>query len=88
MQRVFQILAAVLLGIAAYYLLLREDTEVSFVAGVLSACAFFLSVRFQIKSRVDARITTSDAAEDEENEDGLDGGTEIDNADHAAGQPR
>jgi hypothetical protein len=52
--RVFQILAVVLIGAAAYFFS-RDDKDLAFVAAVLAACAFLLSIRFQIKQRVDAR---------------------------------
>ncbi len=54
MVRVFQILAVVLIGAAAYFFS-RDDKDLAFVSAVLAACAFFLNVRFQMKQRVDAR---------------------------------
>ena len=53
MERMFQILAVVLVGAAAFFLW-RSDTDTAFVTGVLGICAFFLSIRFQLKNRVDA----------------------------------
>lgn len=59
-QRIFQITAVILLGIAAYFLWLGIRDGV-FVSLVLSGCAYFLSMRFQIKERLknsnDAKIT-------------------------------
>ena len=52
--RVFQILAVVLIGLAAYFFS-RGDMDAAFVSGVLAICAFFLNMRFQIKQRIDAR---------------------------------
>ncbi len=50
MERFFQILAAVLAGIAAYFLWTGNGDGV-FIAGVLGAVSFFLSIRVQIKER-------------------------------------
>ncbi|MFN6963576.1 MAG: hypothetical protein ACK4S4_07400 [Pyrinomonadaceae bacterium] len=55
MHTPFQILAAVLLGVAAYYLLVRDDSEIAFVTGVLGVCSYFLSLRVQMKRRIDER---------------------------------
>ena len=52
--RAFQIVAVVLLGLAAYFFS-RDDKDAAFIAAVLAVCAFFLNIRFQIKQRVDAR---------------------------------
>lgn len=50
MERIFQIVAVILAGIAAYFLW-RGNGDGAFVAGVLGAVSFFLSVRFQVKER-------------------------------------
>jgi len=50
MERVFQIVAVMLAGIAAYFLWAR-NTEGAFVSAVLGCVAFFLSIRFQVKER-------------------------------------
>ena len=47
MERVFQIVAVILAGIAAYFLW-SGNSDGAFVAGCV---AFFLSVRFQVKER-------------------------------------
>lgn len=60
MERLFQILAVVLAA-AAGVLFWLGNTDGLFIAAVLGAVCFFLSVRFQIKGRNDAR-----AAETEE----------------------
>lgn len=52
--RSFQILAVILVGIAAYFLWLG-NTDGVFVSLVLGGCAYFLSMRFQIKERLKAR---------------------------------
>jgi uncharacterized membrane protein YdjX (TVP38/TMEM64 family) len=54
MERLFQILAVILIGIAAFFLW-RGDYEAVFIAAVLGAVCFFLSVRFEVGKRVKAR---------------------------------
>jgi len=54
MERVFQITAVILTGVAAYFLW-RENADGVFVAAVLGAVAFLLSVRFQVKGRLKQR---------------------------------
>ena len=50
MDRVFQIVAVILAGIAAYFLW-TGNKDGAFVAGVLGCVTFFLSIRFQVKER-------------------------------------
>ena len=59
MIRAFQIAAAVLAGIAAYFLW-TENKDGVFVAAVLSACSLFLGIRFQAKKRLDQRRAERD----------------------------
>jgi hypothetical protein len=54
MERIFQVLAVILAGVAAFFLY-RGQTDAAFVSGVLSAVSFFLSIRFQIKERLNER---------------------------------
>ena len=54
MERIFQITAVILIGVAAYFLW-RGNTDGVFVSAVLGAVAFFLSVRFQVKERLKQR---------------------------------
>lgn len=54
MERIFQILAAILAGIAAFFLW-KGNTDGAFVAAVLGAVSFFLSIRFQVKERMKQR---------------------------------
>ncbi len=54
MERFFQILAVILIGVAAYFLW-SGNTDGTFVAAVLGAAAFFLSIRFQVKERLKQR---------------------------------
>ncbi len=49
-ETVFQILAVVLAGAAAYFLY-AGNRDGAFVAVVLGCVAFFLNVRFQVKAR-------------------------------------
>lgn len=50
MERIFQISAVILAGVAAIFLW-RGNADAAFVSGVLGAVSFFLSVRFQIKEK-------------------------------------
>lgn len=59
---VFQILAVVLAGAAAYFLL-TGNGDGAFVSAVLGSVAFFISVRFQVKARNAAREAEREAAE-------------------------
>ncbi len=43
---------AVILMVIAAYLLWMENKDAVFVAVVLAACSFFMSIRFQAKSRL------------------------------------
>ena len=51
MERLLQILAVVLLAIAAFFFW-RGDSDWPFACVVLGICAFFLSMRFRIKARM------------------------------------
>ena len=54
MERIFQITAVLLAGIAAFFLW-KDNSEGAFVAAVLGAVSFFLSIRFQVKERMKQR---------------------------------
>jgi len=54
MERFFQVAAVILIGVAAYFLW-SGNTDGTFIAAVLGAVAFFLSVRFQVKERLKQR---------------------------------
>ena len=54
MELVFRILAVILIGIAAYFLW-QGNGDGAFVAAVLGAVSFFLSIRFQVKARLKQR---------------------------------
>jgi len=51
MEFVLQVIAAVLLTIAAFFFW-RGDSDWLFACVVLSICVFFLSMRFRIKARM------------------------------------
>lgn len=60
MEKLFQILAVILIGVAAFFLW-RGNTDGLFVSAVLGAVCFFLSVRFQVKERLDKRAAAEEA---------------------------
>lgn len=62
MERLFQILAVVLAAVAGVLFWLG-NTDGLFVAAVLGAVCFFLSIRFQVKERVKQR-QADDASEE------------------------
>lgn len=55
MVQVFQILAAVFAGLAAYFLWTNGTGDYAFVAGVFAVAAGFLSYRFRLKTRISNR---------------------------------
>ncbi|HLA94366.1 MAG TPA: hypothetical protein VK612_01505 [Pyrinomonadaceae bacterium] len=67
MQRIFQILAVILAGVAAYFLW-KGNKDATFVSIVLGCISFFLSVRFQVKARNQIREAERLAAEKGETE--------------------
>ena len=56
MERLFQIAAVILIGVAAYFLW-KGNSEGVFISAVLGAVAFFLSFRFQVKERLKQKET-------------------------------
>jgi hypothetical protein len=50
MDRIFQIVAVILGGTAAYFLW-AGNKDGAFASAVVACVAFFLSVRFQVKAR-------------------------------------
>lgn len=54
MERIFQILAVILIGIAAFFLW-SGNWDGVFVSAVLGAVSFFISFRFQVKERLASR---------------------------------
>lgn len=51
LERVFQITAVILIGVAAFFLW-KGNNDGTFITAVLGAVSFFLSVRFQVKERL------------------------------------
>ncbi len=58
-ERIFQIAAAVIALVAVYFLW-SGNTERAFVAGVVGAVCFFLSVRFAVKQRLADRAAAAE----------------------------
>lgn len=54
MVRIFQVLAVILAGIAAWFFW-KDNTDGVFAAAVLGVVSFFLSLRFQVKARLKER---------------------------------
>ncbi len=52
MDKFFQILAVILIGVAAFFLW-QGNGDGAFIAAVFGAVAFFLNIRFQTKIRVE-----------------------------------
>jgi hypothetical protein len=50
MERIFQISAVILAGVAAIFLW-RGNADGAFISGVFGAVSFFLSIRTQVKER-------------------------------------
>ena len=66
MERIFQILAVILAGVAAYFLWIG-NTDWLFLSAVAGAVCFFLSIRFQVKERLKVRDAERLAEEEGEN---------------------
>lgn len=66
MERLFQILAVILAGVAAYFLWFGSN-DWFFLSVVCGSVCFFLSIRFQVKSRLKVREAERLAAEETEN---------------------
>ena len=64
-DRVFQIIAVILAGIAAYFFW-KGNTEGAFVSAVLGCVAFFLNIRFQVKERNREREAEAETTTDHE----------------------
>lgn len=54
MERLFQILAVILIGIAAFFLW-QGKSDAGFVLAVLACVSFFIGTRFPVKARVEKR---------------------------------
>ena len=79
MERLFQILAVILAGVAAYFLW-QGNPDRAFVSAIFGAVSFFLSVRVQVKRRLQQREAEREEEErrregEEEFEEDLDSET-------------
>ncbi len=54
LERIFQIIAVILIGVAAFFLW-KGNNDGLFIAAVVAAVSFFLSIRFQVKERLEQR---------------------------------
>lgn len=54
MAKIFQILAVVLIGIAAYFLW-ADNQDWAFACFVFGVCSYFFGMRFQLKARIAER---------------------------------
>ena len=59
MERIFQVVAVIFAGVAAYFLW-SGNNDGAFVSAVLGCVAFFLSIRFQVKERNRIRVEERD----------------------------
>ncbi|MEQ1921794.1 MAG: hypothetical protein ABL952_04725 [Pyrinomonadaceae bacterium] len=64
-ERTFQLLAVVFAGIAAFFYW-RGNYDAMFVTAVIGAAAFFLSIRMQVKTRIDERRAKESEADEPE----------------------
>lgn len=62
LERIFQILAVILIGVAAFFLW-KGNKDGVFITAVIGAVCFFLSVRFQVKQR----LSETEAEREKEN---------------------
>ncbi|CAN5334194.1 hypothetical protein BH10ACI1_BH10ACI1_24280 [soil metagenome] len=67
MERLFQILVVILIGVAAFFLW-QGNYEALFISAVVGAVCFFLSVRFQVGARVKQRREDEEKKRKEEAE--------------------
>ena len=54
MERIFQIIAVILIGVAVFFWQ-KGNNDGLFISAVFGAVAFFLSIRFQVKERLNER---------------------------------
>ena len=67
-ETVFQVIAVVLAGAAAYFSF-TGNRDGAFVAAVVGCCAFLLSLRFQVKARNKIRDAEREASRGSESSD-------------------
>ena len=58
LERIFQTAAVILIGVAAFFLW-KGNNDGLFVAAVIGAVCFFLSIRFQVQERMEQRKSAS-----------------------------
>ena len=63
LERIFQTAAVILVGVAAFFLW-EGNNDGLFIAAVSGAVSFFLSIRFQVKERMEQR--TSESSDEKE----------------------
>lgn len=68
MERLFQILAVILAGIAVFFWW-EGNIDGLFVSAVFGAVCFFLSIRFQVKERIEQRSAEEEEEEEETEEE-------------------
>ncbi len=54
MEKIFQITAVILIGVATFFLW-KGNNDAMFISTVVGAVCFFLSIRFQVKDRMEQR---------------------------------
>ena len=64
-ERTFQLLAVAFAGTATFFYW-RGNYDAMFVTAVIGAAAFFLSIRMQVKTRLDERRAKESEAEEPE----------------------
>jgi len=69
MVQLFQIMAVVLAGVAAFFFW-QNNSDWAFASGVLAVCSFFLSIRYQYKTRIQVRQAAAAVEDEEENDEG------------------
>ena len=62
LERIFQVAAVILIGVAAFFLW-KGNNDGLFIAAVLGAVSFFLSIRFQVKERMKQKEDKSPESE-------------------------
>jgi len=68
MVQLFQILAVVLAGVAAFFFW-QNNSDWAFAFGVLAICSFFLSIRYQYKARIQTRQDAAVVEDEEKSEE-------------------
>jgi hypothetical protein len=54
MEKIFQIMAVILIGVATFFLW-KGNNDAMFISAVVGAVCFFLSIRFQVKEKLKQR---------------------------------